>query len=98
MGPPLERTRRGVCVWPSAPERFSSACSNPSPNPIGACQGRGGPYPNPSPTPNPNPNPNRLELPQFLLHLVDGLKDDHDIKVLRHIMLRTIASLTGALP
>eukprot|EP00964_Phaeocystis_antarctica_P075052 scaffold46271_cov48-Phaeocystis_antarctica.AAC.1 len=76
------------------PDRLEPTPS-PSPNPIPS------PYPNPSPSPyttNPNPTPNRLELPQFLLHLVDGLKDDHDIKVLRHIMPRTSASLTGALP
>jgi len=30
--------------------------------------------------------PDRLELAQFLVHLIDGLKDDHDIKVLRHTM------------
>jgi len=34
--------------------------------------------------------PDRLELPQFLVHLTDGLKDDHDIKVLCHIMLRKL--------
>merc|ERR1712127_1076349 len=36
--------------------------------------------------------PDRLELAQFLVHLVDGLKDDHDIKVLCHIMLRKLAA------
>jgi len=36
--------------------------------------------------------PDRLELPQFLLRLIDGLKDDHDIKVLCHIMLRKLAA------
>ena len=30
--------------------------------------------------------PDRLELAQFLVHLIDGLKDDHAIKVLRHTM------------
>ena len=36
--------------------------------------------------------PDRLELAQFLVHLIDGLKDDHDIKVLCHIMLRKLAA------
>ena len=36
--------------------------------------------------------PDRLELPQFLVHLTDGLKDDHDINLLCHIMLRKLAA------
>tara|TARA_B110001452_G_scaffold18888_1_gene15310 strand:+ start:241 stop:3870 length:3630 start_codon:yes stop_codon:yes gene_type:complete len=40
--------------------------------------------------------PDRLELPQFLVHLTDGLKDDHDIKLLCHIMLRKLAAAPGS--
>ena len=34
----------------------------------------------------------RLDITEFLAHLVDGLKDDHDIKVLCHMMLGKLAS------
>uniref|UniRef100_A0A7S4HEB9 TATA-binding protein interacting (TIP20) domain-containing protein n=2 Tax=Prymnesium polylepis TaxID=72548 RepID=A0A7S4HEB9_9EUKA len=34
----------------------------------------------------------RLDISEFLAHLVDGLKDDHDIKVLCHMMLGKLVS------
>jgi len=40
--------------------------------------------------------PDRLELAQFIVHLVDGLKDDHDIRLLCHIMLRKLCGTPGS--
>jgi len=42
--------------------------------------------------------PDRLELAQFISHLVGGLKDDHDIKVLCHLMLGKLATSTTSQP
>ncbi|KAL1495813.1 hypothetical protein AB1Y20_016673 [Prymnesium parvum] len=38
----------------------------------------------------------RLDITEFVVHLVDGLKDDHDIKVLCHMMLGKLAVSTSS--